>query len=59
MTNTDRLINDYNNCQAHGCNCRFAVGKYTGNGPSVVAALRRRGFTVTKLRNAYYELTKP
>lgn len=58
MTNTDRLINDFNTCQAHGWNCRFAVGKYTGNGPSVVAALRRRGFTVTKLCNAYYELTK-
>lgn len=58
MTNTERLISEHATCQKHGVNCRFAVGKYTGNGPTVVPALRRRGYTVTKLRNAYYELTK-
>lgn len=57
QTNTERLIAVFNHCQEHALTCRFRVGKYTGNGPSVVAALRRRGYTVSKLRQSSYEIT--
>lgn len=56
MTNTERLENDYKQCQLAGVPCRFSVGKYTGNGPSVVAARRRRGYTVERLGNASYAI---
>lgn len=58
MTNTERLIKDFEASQEHNLNCRFAVGRYTGNGIAVVAALPRRGYTVTKLRSSYFEITK-
>lgn len=57
MTNTERLIKDFEACQEQNLLCRFAVGRYTGNGIAVVAALRRRGYTVTKLRSSYFEIT--
>lgn len=58
LTNTDRLIASFEHCQKFGQDkCFFYVGKYTGNGPSVVSALRRRGYTVDKLGQAYYEIT--
>lgn len=58
MTNTERLIANFEHCQKYGQDkCRFLVGRYTGNGASVVAALRRRGYTVEKLDSASYEIT--
>lgn len=59
MTNTERLIADLAHAKQHGSSCvDFYVGKYTGNGTSVVAALRRRGFVVTKNRaNGFYRLS--
>lgn len=50
MTNTERLIANLEHAVKWGKPCVvFSVGKYTGNGPSVVAALRRRGYTVKKV----------
>jgi len=47
MTNTERLISSLEQAVAQGeAAITFMVGKYTGNGPSVVAALRRRGYRV-------------
>jgi hypothetical protein len=48
MTNTDRLIALLEIAERAGANAtiRFNVGRFTGNSPSVIAALRRRGFTV-------------
>lgn len=42
MTNTERLIANLGTQPS----ITFMVGKYTGNGNSVVAALRRRGYKV-------------
>lgn len=57
QSNTDRLISDLEVSVAnHVDHVDFAVGKYTGNGPSVVAALRRRGFEVSKLSPGTYRL---
>lgn len=56
MTNTERLISELNKSNCAGLDhFDFYVGKYTGNGPSVVGALRRRGYTVEKLaqKNGY------
>lgn len=62
MTNTERLIASLENAKKSGVNeVTFYVGRYTGNGPSVVAALRRRGFKVEKQRsasNALYRLSE-
>lgn len=33
------------------------VGRYTGSGPSVVAALRRRGYSVERAASGSYEIT--
>lgn len=50
MTNTERLIASLQSAASVGQpSVEFFVGKYTGNGPSVVAALRRRGFKVSKV----------
>jgi hypothetical protein len=57
MTNTERLIKNLEACVSAGVPCRFYVGKYTGNGPAVIGALRRRGYCVTKLAEAYYEVS--
>lgn len=57
MTNTERLIEGFDQCKAQGATLRFATGRYTGNGASVVGALRRRGYTVNRLRSSYYEVT--
>ena len=61
MTNTDRLIASLDGAKKAGVNhVDFYVGRYTGNGPSVVAALRRRGFSVSKIQsasNALYRLS--
>lgn len=59
MTNTERLIKSLEYAKQSGLNyVNFAVGKYTGNGSSVVSALRKRGFNVVKLKRAYYQLTE-
>lgn len=50
MTNTQRLIASLECAINSGTpHVNFMVGKYTGNGPSVVAALRRRGYMVTRV----------
>lgn len=47
MTNTERLIKNLEHANNLGYpTVFFRVGKYTGNGPSVVEALRRRGYEV-------------
>lgn len=50
ITNTDKLIAEFSLVEHNGGSVmRFSVGKNTGNGPSVVAALRRRGFEVGRV----------
>lgn len=50
MNNTDRLIQSLECAiRAGQDSVTFMVGRYTGNGPAVVAALRRRGFIVSKV----------
>jgi hypothetical protein len=50
MNNTEHLILALEFAEKSGqTSLTFMVGKYTGNGSSVVAALRRRGFAVIKL----------
>lgn len=50
MTNTERLICSLAFAKKNGSDhVDFYVGRWTGNGSSVVAALRRRGFTVERL----------
>ena len=50
MTNTERLIYSLDCAIKSGTpHLNFMVGKYTGNGSSVVAALRRRGYMVTRV----------
>lgn len=59
MTNTDRLIKSLElGARAGNPTMTFMVGKYTGNGTSVVAALRRRGYRVDAIggSNATYRL---
>ena len=60
MTNTEKLIADLECCKKNGVHhVDFMVGRYTGNGPAVVAALRRRGYAVSKIpagRAAMYRL---
>ena len=34
--------------------CRFIVGRNTGYGPSVVAALEKRGYTLVKVRKSCF-----
>lgn len=56
MTNTERLIKNFEACREQGFYCGFMTGKYTGNGPSVVAALRRRGYKVERLGVGSYQI---
>lgn len=50
MTNTERLIASVEHAAKFDQpSITFKVGKYTGNGSSVVAALRRRGYVVDKV----------
>lgn len=50
MSNTERLIASLQHAANAGVpHVDFLVGRYTGNGSSVVAALRRRGFKVSKV----------
>ncbi len=50
MTNTEQLVEQLERTAKSGVPCMvFMVGKYTGNGPSVVGALRRRGFRVERV----------
>lgn len=57
MTNTDRLIATLEHANRNGTNCiDFYVGRYTGNGASVVGALRRRGYRVEYLQPGQYRL---
>lgn len=50
MSNTERLIASLHYAARAGVpHLDFLVGKHTGNGSSVVAALRRRGFKVSKV----------
>lgn len=54
ISNTDRLIASFEHAEQVGLlPVNFMVGRYTGNGPSVVAALRRRGFTVDRTTGGY------
>lgn len=54
LSNTDRLIANFEHAEREGClPVNFMVGRYTGNGPSVVAALRRRGFSVERTIHGY------
>ena len=51
MTNTERLIYSLECAiKAGEPHLTFYTGKYTGNGTSVPAALRRRGYRVVKVR---------
>lgn len=60
MTNTERLIQSLTSGYPHGvARMTFWVGKYTGNGPSVVNALRRRGYQVTRQANGSYVVCDP
>lgn len=58
MTNTERLIASVEHATREGrASVTFFVGKYTGNNPSVVAALRRRGYRVERAgKQALYKL---
>lgn len=50
LSNTDRLVQQLAHAQRHGAaELVFRVGKATGNGPSVIAALRRRGYIVDRV----------
>lgn len=54
LSNTERLIADLENAEKLGHqSVHFMTGKNTGNGPSVVAALTRRGFDVTRSGSGY------
>lgn len=60
MTNTESVIKGLESCQRHGIQTMtFRVGKNTGNHPSVIAALRRRGYQVTRNANGTYSVTTP
>jgi hypothetical protein len=53
-TNTERLIKSLEFAVENGHRTvDFMVGKYTGNGPSVVAALRARGYKVDRRIGGY------
>ncbi len=57
MSNTDRIIASLVAAQKFGATfLEFRIGKYTGNGTSVVAALRRRGFAVTRIPGGSYRV---
>lgn len=59
-TNTERLICDLKTGLLNGhTEVSFMVGRYTGNGPSVVAALRKRGFVVDRRIGGYTLRAKP
>ncbi len=50
MTNTERLIATLEHAVKYGHDSvTFMVGKYTGNGSSVVPALVRRGYRVDRV----------
>lgn len=53
----DRLIHDFELCQHFCYPCRFTVGRNTGYGPGVVAALEKRGYTLIKVRKSCFEIT--
>jgi hypothetical protein len=47
VSSTDRLIADLELSKKLGDGkVRFEVGRFTGNGPAVIAALRKRGYSV-------------
>ncbi len=62
MTNTEHLIANLEFAISCGIfSIHFYVGKWTGNNPSVVNALRRRGYVVKKVPAGCkfcYELSK-
>lgn len=59
LTNTDRLIETLERAEFSGNGVVFFyVGKYTGNGPAVIPALRKRGFKVSKHVTGMYELKR-
>jgi hypothetical protein len=48
-TNTDRLIATYEQAEREGyLPVRFMAGRWTGNSPAVIPALRRRGYKVER-----------
>lgn len=58
MKNADRLIEALKFSKMNGVDyVDFYVGRYTGNGPSVVPALRRRGYKVEYFGHALYRLS--
>ncbi len=59
VTNTEQLLRSLHQAEQQGISrITFRVGKYTGNGPAVIGALRHRGFSVQRLHNGTYELCR-
>lgn len=59
ITNTDQLLRHLDHAKSAGKeSVTFRVGKYTGNGPAVIGALRRRGYRVERLHSGAYELSQ-
>lgn len=59
MKPTDRLIVTFNHVIENGLTeIRFYVGKFTGYGPGVIQALRKRGYTVSRSAKDYWILSK-
>ena len=58
MTNTESIIKGLESCQRHGIKTmQFRVGKNTGNNPSVIGALRKRGYLVERKPGGGYTIT--
>lgn len=57
MTNTEQLLASLEWHQQYEYqHMDFYVGRFTGNGPAVVAAMRRRGYRVEKLSPGRYRV---
>ena len=59
ITKTQQLIDFLQEAEQNGVDhVIFYVGRYTGSGPAVIGALRRRGFLVSRLPGGSYELRR-
>lgn len=57
MTNTERLISDLAFAKSIGSTkIEFRVGRCTGNSPSVITSLRRRGYIVERVKGTTYSM---